>query len=520
MRIEGDRQKVQVILDSERCQEERNKLGQFATPPALAREIARIALSYLGDRPIRFFEPSVGSGSFFSALLAERSGRTLVDAHGVELDERFAQAARHLWEDAGLRVTTGDFTRLAPPAEGGDGANLVLANPPYVRHHHLEREQKSELQKLAETIVGRKVSGLTGLYVYFMLLAHAWMARDAVAAWLVPSEWMDVNYGAALKEYLCGKVRVLRVHRFDAADVQFGDALVSSSVIFIHNLAPSGDETCEFTVGHLASPSLRREVRLRELRSARKWSQHFRSAPHAALTPVAGRVSLGDLVHVKRGIATGGNDFFIRPRADFVTMGIPEEFLRPILPSSKHLDGDTIPRGPDGFPDLPRPLALLDCSIEENQVRQEHPHLWEYLESPAGQKVREGYLTSGRRPWYSQERRPHAPVIVTYMGRGRNGSVPFRFFWNQSDATATNVFLLLIPKGALAELLRETPEMARVIRDFLADTDPGELLGHGRVYGGGLHKLEPRELGRLDASALCERLGLSPNRTPQLVLPV
>jgi adenine-specific DNA-methyltransferase len=518
--IEGDRQRIQVILDSERGQEERNKLGQFATPPALAREIALVALAYLGDTPIRFFEPSIGSGAFFSALLAECPDKRLMDAHGIELDERFAEAARSLWGDSGLRVTAGDFTRLVPPTACHDRANLVLANPPYVRHHHLGRERKTELQKLAETIVGCKVSGLTGLYVYFIVLAHQWIARDAVAAWLVPSEWMDVNYGAALKEYLCGRVQLLRVHRFDAADVQFGDALVSSSVIFIRNQPPSGDETCEFTVGALSSPSLAREARLRELRSERKWSQHFRRSPSATPTIAAAQVTLGDLVDVKRGIATGGNEFFIQPRADFLAMGVPGEFLRPILPSSKHLDGDTIERGPDGFPDLPQPLALLDCDLDENEVRQKHPRLWEYLESPAGQQVRQGYLTSGRRPWYSQERRARAPVIVTYMGRGRKGAFPFRFFWNQSDATATNVFLLLIPKGPLAALLHEAPEMARLVRDFLAETDPSELQGHGRVYGGGLHKLEPRELGRLDASKLCDRLGLRPAAPRQLELRV
>jgi adenine-specific DNA-methyltransferase len=518
--IEGERQKLQVILDSERGQEERNKLGQFATPPALAREIARVALAYLGDTPIRFFEPSIGSGAFFSALRAECPDKRLVDAHGIELDERFAAAARSLWGDSGLRVTAGDFTKLVPPTACRDQANLVLANPPYVRHHHLERERKADLQKLAETILGCKVSGLTGLYVYFIILAQQWMARDAVAAWLVPSEWMDVNYGAALKEYLCGKVQLLRVHRFDAADVQFGDALVSSSVVFIRNQPPSGDETCEITVGDLPSPSLSRQARLRDLRSARKWSQLFRRSTSATPTIAAAQVTLGDLVVVKRGIATGGNDFFIRPRADFLAIGVPDEFLRPILPSSKHLDGDTIKRGPEGFPDLPQPLALLDCNLAEDEVRRKYPRLWEYIESPAGQKVRQGYLTSGRRPWYLQERRPRAPVVVTYMGRGRKGAPPFRFFWNQSDATATNVFLLLFPKGPLAEVLCDIPEMAGVVRDFLAETDPHELLGHGRVYGGGLYKLEPRELGRLDASKLCDRLGLRPAAPRQLQLRV
>lgn len=44
--------------------------------------------------------------------------------------------------------------------------------------------------------------------------------------------------------------------------------------------------------------------------------------------------------------------------------------------------------------------------------------------------------------------------------------------------------------------------------EFLEQTDLSELLGHGRVYGGGLHKLEPRELARLDASRLVGELGL------------
>jgi len=217
---------------------------------------------------------------------------------------------------------------------------------------------------------------------------------------------------------------------------------------------------------------------------------------------------LGDLVDVKRGIATGANDFFVRPRAEFQGLGISDKFLRPILPSSRYLEEYVIQPGQDGFPDLPEPRALLDCDLGEGEVAKLHPKLWDYLESPEGQEARKGYLARARRRWYSQEQRPSAPVIATYMGRGRNGAPPFRFFWNRSEATATNVFLLLIPKAPLADILRKRPEGAGVIRDFLAETDPAELIGHGRVYGGGLHKLEPKELGRLDASTLAKRLGL------------
>lgn len=510
MSIESRRQQVQITLDAERSAEERNKLGQFATPPELAGDIARLALAYLGDRSVRFMEPSIGSGAFYSALLASCPSARIESANGFELDPRFVEAARTLWADSGLRVTPGDFTTTSAPASDSERATLVLANPPYVRHHHLERTRKAALQARAEQALGGKVSGLTGLYVYFIILAHGWMSEGGVAAWLVPTEWMDVNYGAALKEYLCGKVQLLRVHRFDAEDVQFGDALVSSSIIIFRKGAPSKGATCEMTVGNLTTPLRCRPTDIAELRGALKWSHYFRPPNgHSHPAATSSTVTLGDLVAVKRGIATGGNDFFIRSRSEFTRIGVPERFLRPVVPSSRHLPGDVIGRGRDGYADMPEPLALLDCDAPEAEVREHHPKLWEYLESEAGQEARKGFLTSGRRPWYSQERRPVAPVITTYMGRGRKGQPPFRFFWNQSDATATNVYLLLIPKPELATILKLNPEKARVIVDFLSQTDPVELLGHGRVYGGGLHKLEPKELGRLDASKLVERLGMS-----------
>ena len=36
-----------------------------------------------------------------------------------------------------------------------------------------------------------------------------------------------------------------------------------------------------------------------------------------------------------------------------------------------------------------------------------------------------------------------------------------------------------------------------------------QLLGEGRVYGGGLHKLEPKELGNVVAAAIAELLPTS-----------
>ena len=65
--IESRRQAIQAEIDSRKSAAERNRLGQFATPNALAVDIARYVESVLGGTKgsIRFADPSIGSGSFF-----------------------------------------------------------------------------------------------------------------------------------------------------------------------------------------------------------------------------------------------------------------------------------------------------------------------------------------------------------------------------------------------------------------------------------------------------------------------
>ena len=104
----------------------------------------------------------------------------------------------------------------------------------------VSREDKERLYVLTRKMTGVEVSGLAGLYVYFLLLATAWIEDDGIAAWLIPSEFMDVNYGAALKGFLADRVTLIRAHRFDPDDVQFGDALVSSVVLVFRKQLPLG----------------------------------------------------------------------------------------------------------------------------------------------------------------------------------------------------------------------------------------------------------------------------------------
>lgn len=143
---------------------------------------------------------------------------------------------------------------------------------------------------------------------------------------------------------------------------------------------------------------------------------------------------------------------------------------------------------------------LIDCPLPESVVKERYPALWAYLAEAKAAGIAEGYLARRRDPWYRQENREPAPFLCTYMGRGREDGAPFRFIRNKSQAVVTNVYLALYPIGEMAEALKIDPSLCPAVFELLNEISPADLKSEGRVYGGGLHKMEPAELGRVPAA--------------------
>lgn len=464
------REKKQRDYDAQHSQQERNVKGQFATPYALAESISRDAISRV-DRPQSMLEPACGTGSFISASTAICPD---LRVYAVEKDPNVYAIADSLWSSDRITVKNADFFDVVSSLRGFD---LLITNPPYSRHHHLSSDEKERYSSYVELATGYHLSQLAGLHAYFIIAGTNALNDGGVASWLIPSELFSVNYGRAIRDYITSAVTVERIHFFENDDLQFSDALVSSCVLILRKAPASPDKTVEITLGDFDNPARSDKIALGKLRKLDKWQHYF------TMHDFDRSRTIGDYFTVKRGLSTGAESFYSKSRTDWNNLGIDDCWLIPVLPAPRYMHDLLIDSDADGWP-LKYDRALLSIPDSIDELNLPEPVI-SYLDT-CPPKIRNSYTSRHRKPWYSIEHRDPPPIVCTYMSR--SDSQPFRFIRNKSKAVVTTAYLCMYPKGNVSE--SEIDKLCSALNSI----EPDLLINSGREYGGGLRKLEPKEL--------------------------
>lgn len=494
--IELKRQNLQKFLDAQKDSLQRNLMGQYATPYPLAEQICTKVNSFFNGKIDSFLEPSIGTGAFYSALTEIADINKSV---GYEIDTHYYIPAKELWKGHNLELINEDFLEAEPERM----FSLIIANPPYSRHHHIPKEKKEFYQKRIKSEYGIKISGLSGLYCYFMILSTKWLKKEGLSCWLVPSEFLSVNYGKEIKRFLLENVDLISIHSFDNEDVQFDDALVSSSIVIFRNRSPRNN-TITFTWGNnINNPYKTLHIQRNALDYAEKWNGPYLGGS----SELESAYSISTFFTIKRGIATGDNSFFIVDQSTIDTFDLPREFLVPVVPPPRKLDCDRF----DLNTASRNPLYLIRTDLSSDIIRTKYPGYFNYINEGIKRGVNLRSNCKSRDIWYNCEYRDSAPLLISYMGRC-NGKVPFRFILNETGAIATNSYLMIYPRHEFKHHFNDLNVREKVWK-ALCSISGEQLMAHGRCYGGGLYKLEPKELGTVPCPQLASIL---PTSTPSL----
>lgn len=452
--------------------EVRRKLGATYTPAALVERV--IAVGAANRRPARIVEPGAGSGRFLLAAARRFPDAELI---AIESDPLAALVLRANVAVCQLTsrvvIVVEDYRNTILPKI--DGSTLFIGNPPYVRHHDINPRWKEWFARTAQQHGVKQPSKLAGLHLHFFVKTLDLADSGDYGAFITAGEWLDVNYGATLRELLGGRLGGCSIDILDPKSMPFSDAMTTGVITAFHvDRRPAHLELRHAqSVGSLAGTKPTVAIPWRELRDAPRWSIHVRSAPRLS----AGQIELGEIFRVHRGQVTGNNRLWIYD--DLSTPKLPSSFLRPTVTKARELIECGL--APLTAAKLRR---VIDLPAELEAIPSpDRDAIDEFLLWAKRHGADQSYIAQHRAAWWSVKLYAPAPIVCTYMAR----RAPV-FVRNVCGARHLNIALGLYPSEPVSQ------QLLAALLDYLRSN---VSLTSGRTYGGGLTKFEPGEMQRV-----------------------
>jgi SAM-dependent methyltransferase len=458
-----------------RAAKQRRSLGATYTPHEIVKAMLAWTARQAGDAPVRVVDPGAGSGRFLLAAAERFPDAALI---GVEIDPVAALMLRANLSARGLmhrsHVLLGDYRVV--DLQPANGRTLFIGNPPYLRHHGMALVWKDWYAASARRF-GVEASRLAGLHLHFFLRTLELAKPGDLGCFVTAAEWLDVNYGAPLRQLLTTALGIRALYQIDPKALPFADAVTTGVITgFQIGAQPSHVRIDRVSsVAALTDLSGGAEVPLGKLAAAPRWSEVAR--PARPVPP--GWIALGEICRVHRGQVTGNNAVWI---AGPHSAGLPPQFLLPAVTKARELLADDVLRDPARLRrviDLPRDLGGMQSEA-----------IARFLAWAREQGADLSYIARHRKAWWAVELKAPAPILCTYMARR-----PPAFVRNLCGARHINIAHGLYPRQPLDDATLDA--LAAFLRENVAQAA-------GRTYAGGLTKFEPKELERVAVPRLEE----------------
>jgi hypothetical protein len=462
-------------FSSIRSATERRAAGAVYTPASIVHSM----MTWLGAQgtPARIVDPGAGSGRFILA-----AGEVFPDAQlvAVEMDPLAALMLRanlnaRGWTDRAT-VMVKDYREIKLPRCAGMTA--FIGNPPYVRHHDIGEAWKAWYASNFANF-GIKASALAGLHLHFFLQTRLLAKAGDVGAFITSAEWMDVNYGSALRRLLLDELGGIALHVLEPT-VEAFPGTATTAAITCFRVGETLDPVRVRSVDELANLNgltKGTDIPREQLQAAARWSIIVRPSVPATY----GDTELGELFRVHRGQVTGANSIWI---AGEHAQGLPDRVKMPTVTKAR----DLIQAGARlNSAEVLRRVIDLPTDLDEF-TKEERRRISSFLSWAKLHGADQSYIALHRRAWWSVGLRTPAPILCTYMARR-----PPQFTLNACGARHINVAHGLYPREPLAAGM-----MARLVTWLNKNIDTGS----GRTYAGGLTKFEPKEIERLRIPSL------------------
>lgn len=462
--------------------EQLKKLGQFFTPFQMAHFMAKWITSNPHCNTI--LDPAVGLGIFLRAVLQDTNQQ--YELIGYDIDPQILKRAKALfkdYDDNQLKLSHRDYLCN----DWNDKYDGIICNPPYQRFQNYL--QRPEMLAEFQTRLGITLSGLTNLHTLFLLKSIHQLSDNGRAAYLMPSEFLNADYGVFIKKHLIKHQSLRFVIVFDFNENLFANAITTTCILLFDNHQQNAVEFLPLkSLDNLANlerqlfsyPNIKttgKTICYQDLDENLKWRTYYQKSQGNQYKNLVPLSTYGKVI---RGIATGDNNYFTFNAQKQQQFEIANQYLWPCLTKANQASSS----------------FFTTTNFEQLRLRGKHvyllnvaqltdPAIKRYIQTGEQQGTHQKYLTSHRKPWYTLENRPPAPILVTVFNR--NG---LRFVRNEANVRNLTCFHgIYLDMFALAKI-------DILMAYLMTDIAKAIFNDHRREYGDGLEKFEPNDLNQ------------------------
>jgi adenine-specific DNA-methyltransferase len=468
----------------------RKKYAQFFTPEPIAELMVDWLLKDTNISTL--LEPAFGLGVFTRKLLTQRKDITIT---GFDVDSIiFDTAKNNFQENQNLNLHLEDYLFN----DWNNKYDAIVCNPPYLKFHDYENKKTlSEIKKRLNI----KLSGFTNIYTIFLLKSIYQLKDNGRLAYIIPSEFLNSDYGTYVKDYLLRSNLLRHIFIFDFKENVFDNALTTSAILLLAkdknyskiNFSTITNRTELENISNLIqnypNSSGQIAVNIKEIDPNIKWRAYYQKQKSKNYKNL---ISFNNVAKVVRGIATGANEYFTFNQEKAVKYGIKKSNLLSCITRSKDVNSPFFTN--QHFLTLKENNANI--YLFNGMINSNSKEVISYIKVGEKKEVNKKYLTSKRNPWYLLENRPPSPIWVGVFNRSG-----LKFIRNEAEISNLTTFHCIYPVNSLFNNLNIDLLFAYLLTDVAQQI----FDDNRREYGDGLKKFEPNDLNNalmLDLSKL------------------
>ncbi|MCU0351782.1 MAG: Eco57I restriction-modification methylase domain-containing protein [Flavobacterium sp.] len=458
--------------------EHRKKFAQFFTPFPIAQFMAKWIT---GNKKLQtVLDPAFGLGVFARAI---RQTNTACSIKGFDIDENILQQSENIFNS---EKNTSIILKDCMFNDWENRYDGIICNPPYFKFH--DYDNQTTLKEIEEKL-GLKLNGFTNLYTLFLLKSAYQLNAGGRSAYIIPSEFLNSDYGKLVKTYLIENKLLRYIIIFDFEENVFDDALTTASILLFANDNEKSevefiniktlDELFALQKKFSSYPKIKSEnaIAFSPLKPEIKWRAYYQEQN---ATRFKNLVPFSNFGKVVRGIATGANEYFTFNLSKASEFHIAEKYLLPCITKSVDVDGAFFTK--QDFERLKQQdkFVYLFNATEpnENSVKK-------YLAKGEAEEVHKKFLTASRNPWHTLENRSPSPIWVSVFNR--NG---LRFIRNEANISNLTTFHCIYLN------MFSAPKSDLLFAYLLTDISKEIFNDNRREYGNGLQKFEPNDINK------------------------